>query len=114
MLVKDLVNELHLNICSGEAGLGREVESGYTADLLSDVVAHAKSGDVWITLQTHKNIIAVASLKNLAAIILVKDNQPDMITRRLSNAEQIPVLSTPEDAFLTSGRLYRLLTNKSQ
>ena len=71
MTVQDIVSQLNLTVCSGQEGLQREVKGGYTSDLLSDVMGHAQEGDVWVTLQTHKNVMAIASLKEIAAIILV-------------------------------------------
>jgi len=85
------------------------VEGGYTSDLLSDVMGYADAGYVWITLQTHKNIMAIASLKELSAVILVKGFEPDEDTLALAQEEQIPLLGTTEQAFEISGRLYRLL-----
>lgn len=77
MTVQDIVSQLNLKICSGEKGLQREIKGGYTSDLLSDVMGHAQEGDVWITIQTHKNVMAIASLKEIAAIILVKGHVPE-------------------------------------
>ncbi|MCL2246756.1 MAG: serine kinase, partial [Lentimicrobiaceae bacterium] len=76
MNVRDLVEKANLKILSGEKGMEAEITGGYTCDLLSDVMGHAQEGNVWITLQTHKNVMAIASLKELAAIILVKNLQP--------------------------------------
>ena len=64
MTVQELTERLVLSVCSGSEGLGREIKGGYTSDLLSDVMGHAKEGDVWVILQTHKNIMAIASLKD--------------------------------------------------
>jgi hypothetical protein len=64
MKIKDLVKELGLEVLSCKDSLDREIKGGYCSDLLSDVMGNAKEGDIWITLQVHKNIIAVASLKN--------------------------------------------------
>ena len=77
--------------------------------LLSDVMGNAKEGQIWITLQTHQNIIAVASLKDLAAIIIVKGFVPEADTIEKSNIENIPVLSTDLDTFNITGRLFELL-----
>ena len=77
MTVQDIVSQLYLTVCSGQEGLQREVKGGYTSDLLSDVMGHAQEGDVWVTLQTHKNVMAIASLKEIAAIILVKGHLPE-------------------------------------
>lgn len=94
---------------SGREGLGREVTGGYTSDLLSDVMGHAKEGDVWVTLQTHKNVMAIASLKDLAAIIVVKGHVPEEDTTAESEREGIPILRTEEETFEMTGRLYEVL-----
>lgn len=109
MNVKDLADQLKLEVCCGSAGLNREVKGGYTSDLLSDVMGNADEGNIWITLQTHKNTMAIASLKELAAIVLVKGYQPEEDTIRESEAEGIPILSTPEKAFEINGKIYELL-----
>ena len=72
MTVRELATQLKLEVCCGAAGLDKEIKGGYTSDLLSDVMGNAREGNIWITLQTHKNIMAIASLKELAAIVLVK------------------------------------------
>lgn len=109
MTVKELTDQLGLSVCSGEQGLQREIKGGYISDLLSDVMGNAKEGQVWITLQTHKNIMAIASLKEVAAIILVKNRKPEEDAAQASNEEQIPILSTPLDTFEIAGKLYGLL-----
>ena len=72
-------------------------------------MGNAKEGQVWITLQTHQNIIAVGSLKDISAIIIVKGLVPEADTIEKSNIENIPVLSTGLDTFNISGRLFELL-----
>ena len=109
MTVQDIVSQLNLTVCSGQEGLQREVKGGYTSDLLSDVMGHAQEGDIWITLQTHKNVMAIASLKEIAAVILVKGHVPEEDTREESNNENIPILTTPLHTFEITGQLYKLL-----
>ncbi len=109
MTVQELTERLGLSVCSGSEGLGREIKGGYTSDLLSDVMGHAKEGDVWVTLQTHKNIMAIASLKDLAAIVLVKGRVPEEDTAAESEEEGIPILSAKEETFEITGRLYEAL-----
>jgi len=109
MKVIDIVNRLGLEIVSGESGVNREITGGYVSDLLSDVMGSAKEGHVWATLQTHKNVMAIASLKDLAAVILVKGFQPDDDMAKQSNEEGIPVLSTTESTFEIAGKLYEIL-----
>lgn len=112
MNVQDVVNQLGLQVFSGEEGLSTQIKGGYTSDLLSDVMGHADAGHVWITLQAHKNVMAIASLKDLAAIILVKGISPDADTQALSEQEGIPILGTIEEAFEISGRLYALIATQ--
>lgn len=109
MTVKDIIEKIDLKAFTGNKGLSRVVSGGYTGDLLSDVMGHSQSGQVWITLQTHKNVMAVASLRDLAAVILVNGLDPnaDMLQQALE--ENIPVLGTMEPAFDISGKLFKLL-----
>lgn len=109
MRITEITETLDLKVLSGHNGLSDEITGGYVSDLLSDVMGNAREGQIWITLQTHQNIIAVASLKDLAAIIIVKGLRPDTDTIEKSNIENIPVLSTSLDTFNMAGRLFELL-----
>jgi len=109
MKVSDLVNNLGLVVYSGKKGLERSIKGGYASDLLSDVMGNAKEGQVWVTLQTHKNVAAIASLKDLAAVILVKGNRPDEDTAQHSDEEGVPVLGTDQNAFEITGQVYEEL-----
>ena len=113
MTVNDIVNALGLTVFSGKEGLKNPVNGGYTSDLLSDVMGHAEQGNIWITLQTHKNIMAIASLKDLAAIILVKGFKPDRDTMEKSEEDGIPILGTELQTFQVNGKVYNLLQMKS-
>jgi predicted transcriptional regulator len=109
MKITEIINALDLKIISGEKGVSKEITGGYVSDLLSDVIGNSKEGQVWITLQTHQNVIAVASLKDLSAVIIVRGNTPEAETIVKSNLENIPVLSTEMDTFNIAGRLFELL-----
>lgn len=109
MTVKELVNELNLTVLSGQQGLDREIEGCYVSDLLSDVMGNAEMNNVWVTLQTHKNVMAIASLKDLACVILVKGQTASDDTLEQSNEEGIPFLSTNMQTFETAGKIYDLL-----
>lgn len=109
MTVRELKEKLDLRIISGEEGLDNVIDGGYTSDLLSDVMGNAEMGQCWITLQTHKNIMAIASLKDIACIVLVKDLEPNSDTIDQSNEEGIPILSTSKEAFEITGEIFALL-----
>ncbi|MFH1035556.1 MAG: [Fe-Fe] hydrogenase large subunit C-terminal domain-containing protein [Pseudomonadota bacterium] len=106
--VKDVVEALGLTVTAGAAGLERPVASGYISDLLSDVMANAKPGALWLTIQTHQNVVAVAVLKELAAVILVGGRQPAEETAAKAEQEGVPVLSSSEGAFGLAGKLHAL------
>jgi len=109
MRIAEIIKRLDLKVLAGKDDLPDGITGGYVSDLLSDVIGNAREGQIWITLQTHQNIIAVASLKDLAAIIVVKDAVPEADTIEKANMEGIPVLSTALDTFTIAGRLYELL-----
>ncbi|MCQ2261536.1 MAG: serine kinase [Bacteroidales bacterium] len=109
MTVQELVNALNLTVLSGKDGLNREIEGCYVSDLLSDVMGNAEINNVWVTLQTHKNVMAIASLKELACVILVKGQSASEETLAQSNEEGIPFLSTTMQTFETAGKIYDLL-----
>lgn len=109
MTVQELVNALNLTVLSCKDGLNREIEGCYVSDLLSDVMGNAEINNVWVTLQTHKNVMAIASLKELACVILVKGQSASEETLEQSNEEGIPFLSTTMQTFETAGKIYDLL-----
>lgn len=109
MTVAEVAEQLGLKIYSGKNGMNTRVTGAYVSDLLSDVMGNADAGQLWITLQTHKNVMAIASLKDLAGIILVSDNRPEEDTAIQSNEEEIPIMGTSLPTFEISGKLYELL-----
>lgn len=109
MKVKELVEKLNLQVLSGTQGLDREIDGCYVSDLLSDVMGNAEMGNVWVTLQTHKNVMAIASLKELACVVLVKGQTASDDTLEQSNEEGIPFLSTSMQTYETVGKIYQLL-----
>ena len=111
MKVKEIVDSLELKALSGQESLDVPVTGGYTSDLLSDVIANSKTGQLWITLQTHQNIVAVAKLKDLAGIIIVNNREQDEDTLRKAEEEGVPILGCEAMAFEVSGKLYALLSD---
>jgi hypothetical protein len=104
----EVVEKLQLEIRTGANRLDVAVNRGYASDLMSDVMAHAAEGDLWVTLQTHQNIVAVAAMKALAGIILVSGREPEEETVRKAEAEDVPILISRMPAFELVGRLFEL------
>jgi len=87
----------------------RDILGGYTSDLLSDVMSKAKEGYVLITIQAHKNTVAVASMMGICAVVLCNDRPvPDEMVEA-AKGEGIPLFRTSETQFESSGRLYAAL-----
>ena len=107
MKLKDLVKEFGLDVKVGSGNLDQEVTGGYVSDLLSDVLAHAEDGVLWVTLHIHQNIVAVASHKGLSGIVLVQGRVPEKDTVAKAEEENIPIMVTDLSAFELVGRLYK-------
>lgn len=87
---------------------GREIRGGYASDLLSDVLGNCHEGDLWVTMQKHVNIVAVAQLRELAGIVLVGGRRPDAATLARADEEHLPIVSTDWPTFDVVGILYSL------
>jgi len=107
MKVKDLVKKADLNVLV-EGDLDIEVEGAYVSDLLSDVMANTAAGGVWITIQTHTNIVAIATLNELAAIVISSGKEPADEALERARAEGVNILGAADTSFEVAGRLYKL------
>ncbi|UCD84836.1 MAG: serine kinase [Deltaproteobacteria bacterium] len=108
MKLKELVEKLDLEVKSASGNLETEVTGGYVSDLLSDVMANCKKGDIWVTLQIHPNIAAVGTLKELAGIIINNSREPEEETLKKAEGEALPILISKLPAFELVGRMYEL------
>ncbi len=106
MKVRDIQREFNLELAAGGRGLDREVTGGYCGDLLSDVMANAARGSIWLTMQSHQNILAVAVLKELAAIVLVNGHRATGDTVARAEQEGIPVMLSSDSSFQLAGMLF--------
>jgi len=108
MKLQEIIKELSLAVRCAAQNLNRQVSGGYASDLLSDVMANSKKDNIWITLQIHQNIVGVASLNELAGIIIVNGREPEEEALVKAEEENIPIMLTKLPAFEIVGRLYRL------
>ncbi len=81
---------------------------GYSSDLLSCVMAGAKKGYIWTTLQAHLNIVAVAALNEVAAIIITENAQPDAATVAKANQQGVILFSTAQSTYEINGKLWQM------
>jgi hypothetical protein len=104
--IKELIKICGLEVINELYEPDRIVSGGYTSDLLSDVIANSRKDNVWITMQTHLNIIAVASLKELSAIIVVMNRNIEKEVLEKAKEERILVLRTKLNAYQISGKIF--------
>jgi predicted transcriptional regulator len=98
-MIKNICEKINARVLAGTAALEREVSGAYICDLLSWVMSHAKKGDAWITVMSHANVVAVASLLDLGCIIVPEDIEMDQDALKKADEEGIPVLSTSMNAY---------------
>ena len=108
MRLREIVEALELTVKAGQAGLDAEVTGGYAADLLSCAMAGAHQGNLWVTLQGHLNVVAIATLGELAGVIVSEDKPiaPEALAK--ADEEGVPILSTALTTFELAGRLWEM------
>nr|MDD6335838.1 serine kinase [bacterium] len=90
----------------------REITGGIVGDLLSHIMAHGQSGQAWVTVQKHINVIAIAVLHDMAAIVLPEGLLPEPEALEKAKAEGVGIILSPLPAFVCCGRLYRAFDNR--
>ena len=108
MTVRDLADALSLNEIS-MADEDREITGGYAGDLLSWVMGRAQADEAWVTIMSNNNIVAVASLTDVACIVLAEGVQPDEGVRETAVARGINILGSDLPAFELCGLIRNLL-----
>lgn len=109
MTLQEIIAELHLNILTQPQNFEAVVpQSGYASDLLSCVVAGAQPGNLWITLQAHMNVVAVAALREVSAVIITENAQPDADVIEKANQQNVVLLSTQAPSYQVVGKLWEI------
>ena len=109
--LSSVIKALALEAISSIELVNRSVMGGYASDLLSCVMRGAKKDFLWVTLQSHVNVVAVASLLNLAGVVITEGNRPTPETIAQAEKEKVILLLTPENTFSVVGRLNQLGIN---
>lgn len=105
-----VMESLELELLTGPGTLRHRIRGAFCGDLLSDVLAHASPGDLWITIHRHRNVVAVSALSNLSGVIITGGRVPGEDTVESAEREGIPLFSTPWNNFQAAGKLYALLS----
>ena len=88
---------------------GTLISSGFTSDLLSDAMANAQEGCAFLTIQAHKNTVAVATLTGASAIFVCSSRTVPEDMFQSCKDEGIGLYRSTENQFILSGKLYQLL-----
>ena len=109
MNLEQIISNLHLEVLTTNKPFSEVFPSGgYTSDLLSCVMAGAKQQNLWITLQSHSNIVAIAALLEISAVIITEDARPDEATISKANEENVILLATKEFSYSIVGKLWEM------
>jgi serine kinase of HPr protein (carbohydrate metabolism regulator) len=108
LTVAGLVEALGLNVAAGADNLAVPITGAQVCDLLSFVISHGRQGHIWITIQTHPNIVAAAALVGLSAILLAAGAEPEEETLDRAEEQGIALLTSNSSAFALAGRVYEL------
>jgi len=84
-----------------------ELSGCYISDLLSDVLANAQPGVLWVTIHTHRNVVSVASMKDLSAVLFTCGRKPEAAIIAEAAEKGIMLLSTPLTTYETAGKLWK-------
>ncbi len=106
MKLREVQEILNADVIVGQEKLDMEVKTAFGADLMSDVLAFAKAGSLLLTGLTNTQVIRIANVLDIAAIILVRGKKAPAETIDLAKDLQIPILTTKYILFETAGRLY--------
>jgi len=109
MNIQQIIEKLDLQVLTEPRDFSSIVPTfGYSSDLLSCVMAGAPKQGIWVTLQAHGNIVAVAALLELTAVIITEGAMPDENTIQKANDEGVTLFSTPNSTFYTIGQLWEM------
>ena len=108
MTLREMIGKLELTVVAETGALDETVSGGYVSDLLSHVMGQAKAGQIWVTMQGHQNIIAVASLVGLAAVIVAGGVEPEEQTVVTARDQEVVLCKTNLSTYEVVGRLYNL------
>jgi len=108
-----IIESLELRLLTRPESLNRQVKGAYCGDLLSDVLANAAPGDLWITIHRHRNVVAVSTLTNLSGVVITGGRQSDRDTLEVADDEALPLFVTELNNFQAAGKLYQIFSDYS-
>jgi len=109
MTLQEIIAKLDLTLLTNPKDFASiRPTGGYASDLLSCVMAGAKPGNLWLTIQAHINIVAVASLNDLTAVIITENASPEATVIEKANEQGVTLLVSRENTYQVAGKLWEL------
>lgn len=108
MTVHELSQKLGMELLT-ECGADYEITDGYCGDLLSWVMGRAPQNSIWITIMSNRNVIAVAVLTEIKAILFADGVEPEAELIEKAEEEGIALLKSTRHTFELAGEIYSLL-----
>lgn len=109
MSLEEIIKQLNLEVLTPPKEFGKITpSSGYASDLLSCVMTGAHPGSIWVTLQAHINIVAVAALLDISAVIITENAMPDEETISKASLQEVNLLRTDKPTYVVAGLLWEL------
>jgi predicted transcriptional regulator len=106
MKIREIKELLNAEVICGEELLEEEVSSAFGSDMMSDVLAYAKSDSVLLTGLVNPQTIRTALMLDMEAIVFVRAKKLTEDVIALAKESGIAVLSTEFRMFETCGKLY--------
>ncbi|MFH1297616.1 MAG: DRTGG domain-containing protein [Bacteroidota bacterium] len=103
MKLKEIIEKLSLVSLTNIED--KEVSGVFISDMLSDVMSSAEMGNIWLTVQTHKNVVSAANLIDIAAVIVTHGKEVPADTVELANRFHVIILSSPLSSFQLASKL---------
>jgi serine kinase of HPr protein (carbohydrate metabolism regulator) len=105
--LSEIINKLGLeNINKKPINDDTTITYGYVGDLLSQVLASAKGDCVWMTIQNHMNVIGVAVMAGIPAIVICEGHEVPVEVIEKADEEHIALFKSEDNSFQISGKLY--------
>jgi hypothetical protein len=109
MTLQELITKLNLTVLTTPRDFNTVMpQGGYVSDLLSCVIAGAEPGNVWVTLQAHMNVVAVAALRDVSVVIITENAQPEAAVIEKADQQNVILLATSEPSYEIVGKLWEL------
>ncbi len=111
MKLSELIEKGNLTILTSPEYDDTDITGCYIGDLLSWVMAQAKQGNVWITVQTNINVVAVASLNELACVVIPEGIEVEEATLKKASLQDVTILSSKQTAYELAVLIHTLSSN---